>query len=102
DHPAAGLRRVVGAVDVAGPTTGLGERALLADHARGARAAQRLSKDYRIIEGRGSPDDALMDLAAEHHAVVVTNDQPLLDRLKAAGLPRVFLRSRNHLVAEGL
>jgi rRNA-processing protein FCF1 len=32
----------------------------------------------------------------------VTNDQPLLERLRAASVPRVFLRSRNHLVAEGL
>src|SRR5207302_10793421 len=39
---------------------------------------------------------------ASHRAVVVTNDQPLLDRLRAAGIPRIFLRSRNHLVAEGL
>jgi len=101
-HLDAELRRVLGDVEVAVPTPVLAELALLADHDRDARAAQRLAKNYRIIEGHGSADDALLDLAAEHRAVVVTNDQPLLGRLKAAGIPRVFLRSRNHLVAEGL
>src|SRR5207237_10103517 len=100
--PDAQLRAVCGGGRVAVPTPVLGELALLADHDRDARAAQRLSKNYRIIEGRGSADDALMDLAAKHHAVVVTNDQPLLDRLRAAGIPRVFLPTRNHHVAEGL
>jgi len=101
-HLDAELRRVLGEVEVAVPTPILAELALLAEHDRDARAAQRLAKNYRIIEGHGSADDALLDLAAEHRAVVVTNDQPLLDRLQAAGIPRVFLRSRNHLVAEGL
>ena len=96
------LRRVLGDVEVAVPTPVLAELALLADHDRDARAAQRLAKNYRVVEGHGSADDALLDLAADRHAVVVTNDQLLLDRLQAAGIPRVFLRSRNHLVAEGL
>ena len=101
-HLDAELRRVIGDVEVAVPTPVLAELNLLADHDRNARAAARLAKNYRTIEGHGSADDALLDLAAERRAVVVTNDQPLLDRLKAAGIPRVFLRSRNHLVAEGL
>jgi len=101
-HLDAELRRILGDVEVAVPSPVLAELDLLADHDRDARAAQRLAKNYRIIEGHGSADDALLDLAADRHAVVVTNDQPLLDRLQAAGIPRVFLRSRNHLVAEGL
>ncbi len=101
-HLDAELRRILGDVEVAVPSPVLAELDLLADHDRDARAAQRLAKNYRIIEGHGSADDALLDLAADRHAVVVTNDQLLLDRLQAAGIPRVFLRSRNHLVAEGL
>ena len=101
-HLDAELRRVVGDVEIAVPTPVLAELDLLADHDRNARAAAKLAKSYEAIEGHGSADDALLDLAAERRAVVVTNDQPLLDRLKAAGIPRVFLRSRNHLVAEGL
>jgi len=101
-HLDAELRRVLGDVEIAVPTPVLAELALLADHDRDARAAARLAKNYRTIEGRGSADDALLDLATEQRAIVVTNDQALLDRLEAAGIPRVFLRSRNHLVAEGL
>lgn len=101
-HLDAELRRILGDVDIAVPTPVLAELALLADGNRDARAALRLAKKYRAVEGHGSADDALLDLAASARGVVVTNDQPLLDRLEKAGIPRVFLRSRNHLVAEGL
>src|SRR5438132_12528043 len=101
-HLDAELRRILGDVDVAVPTPVLAELDLLANHDRDARAAQRLAKNYRVVEGLGSADDALLDLAADRHPVVVTNDQLLLDRLLAAGIPRGFPRSRNHLVAEGL
>ena len=101
-HLDAELRRILGDVDVAVPTPVIDELTLLADRDRDARAGLRLAKNYRTVPGHGAADDALLELAATHHGVVVTNDQPLLDRLKAAGIPRVFLRSRNHLVAEGL
>ena len=101
-HLDAELRRILGDVDVAVPTPVLAELSVLAESDRDARSAQRLARNYRTIEVRGSADDALLDLAREHGAVVVTNDQPLLGRLQAAGIPRVFLRSRNHLVVDGL
>ncbi|TLZ42126.1 MAG: hypothetical protein E6K19_08410 [Methanobacteriota archaeon] len=47
-------------------------------------------------------DDALLDLGQAQGAAVVTLDQPLQDRLRAAGVPRISLRSRNHLAIEGL
>jgi len=98
----AELRRLLGNVELAVPTPVLAELRLLAERDRTARGAARLAEKYRAVEGHGSADDALLDLAALLHAIVVTNDQPLLDRLTAAGIPRVFLRSRNHLVVEGL
>jgi rRNA-processing protein FCF1 len=101
-HLETELRRVLGDVEIAVPSPVLSELRLLADDDRDARAAARLAKKYRTIEGHGSADDALLDLALAHRAVVVTNDQPLLERLKSAGIGRVFLRSRNHLVAEGV
>ncbi len=101
-HLDAELRRLLGDVDVAVPTPVLTELSVLAESDRNARSARRLARKYRSIEGHGSADDALLDLATRHRAAVVTNDQPLLERLRAAGIPRVFLRSRNHLVAEGL
>src|SRR2546422_8263369 len=97
-HLDAELRRVVGDVEVAVPTPVLAELDLLADHDRNARAAAKLAKNYRTIEGHGSADDALLDLAAEQRAVVVTNDQPLLDRLKRSEEHTSELQSRLHLV----
>ena len=101
-HLDAELHRVLGDVDIAVPTPVLAELAVLAESDRDARSAQRLAGNYRRMEGHGSADVALLDLATAHRAIVVTNDQPLLERLRVAGIPRVFLRSRNHLVAEGV
>ncbi|HEY7587945.1 MAG TPA: twitching motility protein PilT [Thermoplasmata archaeon] len=101
-HLDAELRRLLGDVDIAVPTPVLDELGLLAAHDRDAKAALRLAAKYRSVEGRGSADDAILDLAPTLDAIVVTNDRPLLDRLKAAGIPRIFLRSRNHLALEGL
>lgn len=101
-HLDAELQRLLGDVDVAVPTPVLSELSILGERDRDAKAAERLAHKYRSIPGAGSADDALVDLATAHRAVVVTNDQPLLERLQAAGIPRVFLRSRSHLVLEGL
>ncbi len=98
----AELGRLLGDVDIAVPTPVLEEVKMLATHDRDAQAAERLAAKFRAVESHGSADDALLDLAVALRAVVVTNDQPLLDRLKTKGVPRVFLRSRSHLVLEGL
>ena len=96
------LRRILGEVDIAVPSPVIDELRLLATPDRNAHAAGRLAAKFRVVEGHGSADDALLDLALALRAVVVTNDQPLLDRLKREGVPRAFLRSRSHLVVEGL
>ncbi len=101
-HLEAELRRLLGEVDLAVPSPVLAELRTLGERDRTARSAARLAERYRPLEGHGSADDALLDLGASMQAIVVTNDQPLLERLKDAGIPRVFLRSRNHLVVEGL
>jgi rRNA-processing protein FCF1 len=98
----AELRRLLGDVDIAVPSPVLAELRLLADRDRNAQAGLRLAERYRTLEAPGSADDALLDLAQAHKAAVVTLDQPLLDRLRGLGLPRIFLRSRNHLAGEGL
>ncbi len=98
----AELRRLLGDVDIAVPTPVLEEVRLLATHDRAAKAAERLAVKFRTVEGHGSADDALLELGLALRAVVVTSDQPLLDRLKKEGVPRIFLRSRSHLALEGL
>ena len=96
------IQRLLGDADVAVPKPVLTELEFLAERDREARAGLRLARRYRVIDATGSADDALLDLAGTNRAVVVTNDQPLLERLREKGVPRLFLRSRNHLVAEGL
>ena len=96
------LGRLMGSADLAIPSPVWTELEFLAERDRDARAALQLAARYRVIDAPGSADDALLDLGISLRAVVVTNDQPLLDRLRAASIPRIFLRSRNHLVAEGL
>ncbi|TMA05106.1 MAG: twitching motility protein PilT [Methanobacteriota archaeon] len=96
------IQRLLGDADVAVPKPVLAELEFLAERDREARAGLRLARRYRVIDATGSADDALLDLAGTNRAVVVTNDQPLLNRLREKGIPRLRLRSRNHLVAEGL
>ena len=101
-HLDAELRRLVGDVDVRVPEPVLRELEGLADSERHARTALRLAGAYPPIEGHGSPDDALLELATSRAGIVVTNDAALLERLRQARVPVIFLRSRNHLVVEGL
>lgn len=97
----AELARLFGAPEVLVPTPILEELRALGERDRRARSAAKLAERYRAVEGHGSADDALLDLAMSLDAAVVTNDGPLLERLRASRIPRVFLRSRSHLVLEG-
>lgn len=96
------LRRILGEADIAVPTPVVAELEALGSQDRIARSAARLASSFRTIDAHGSADDALMDLGKAHRAIVVTNDAALLDRLRSAHVPVAFLRSKNHLVVEGL
>ena len=98
----AEMRRLLGDVDAAVPRPVLEELHRLATGNRFARAAERLATRYRTIESAGSADESLLALASSLSAIVVTNDLPLLETLRKAGIPRISLRSRNHLVLEGV
>jgi uncharacterized protein len=45
-------------------------------------------------------DDAILHVASDLGAVVVTNDKRLRDRLKQKGVSRIFLRGKQQLVLE--
>jgi len=98
----AEIRRLLGDADLAVPRPVLEELDVLAVRDRKGRSARRLADSFRVVEASGSADDAIFRLALDRRAVVATNDGALLARLKAAGIPRIFLRSRSHLVAEGI
>ncbi|HIJ00579.1 MAG: uncharacterized protein PWQ88_809 [Candidatus Methanomethylophilaceae archaeon] len=68
--------------------------------ARQSGAALALARKYDIIPVSSSGDDAVIDLARELHAYVVTNDKELRSRLRKEGIPLIYLRSGHHLVLE--
>ena len=67
-----------------------------------AKAAINFIKKYPVLSHSSfdNADDALLHLATNFEAVVVTNDKALRDRLKDNNVPRVFLRGKQHLVFE--
>ena len=98
----AELRRLLGDPEIYVPTPVLDELKGLARSLREARAALKLAAKFQVVDVQGGADDAILEAASRLSAVVVSNDAALLRRLKEARIPRIFLRSRSHLVGEGL
>jgi len=98
----AELRRLLGDHEIFIPSPVMDELRGLAKSVREARGGLRLATRFRVLEVPGNADDAVLDAASQLKAVVVSNDAALLRRLKEARIPRIFLRSRTHLVSEGL
>ena len=98
----AELRRLIGDHELYVPSPVLDELRGLSKTTQEAKAALRLASRFRLLDAEGEADDVIVEAAARMRAVVVTNDAGLLRRLKEARVPRVFLRSRSHLVVEGL
>src|SRR2546425_5348039 len=98
----AELRRLLGDHEIFIPSPVMDELKGLAKSVREARGGLCLAARFRVLEVPGGADDAVLDAASRLKAVVVSNDAALLRRLKEAQIPRIFLRSRTHLVSEGL
>ncbi len=96
----AELRRVLGACDVYVPASVVRELERVAPRDRAARSALALAAKYRVAAVDGKGDLAVIAAAKALGAHVVTNDRALLAALRAEGVPRISLRSRNHLVLE--
>lgn len=91
------LERLLGAFEVVVPSSVLVELSGLSrDHAD-ARKALSLAERFRRVDVPGSGDDAIVDLARDLDAIVVTNDRELRGRLKALGKRSVFMRQGSHL-----
>jgi len=98
----AELRRLLGDHEIYVPSPVVQELRGVAKSDRKAKAALQLATRFKILDVPGAADDVILDTAVRLKAAVVTNDAALLRRLKAFGIPRIFLRSRSHLVLEGL
>lgn len=96
------LERLVGECDILVPSSVLGELRRLARTDRSARAALELAQKYEISEVEEEGDTSVVSLAKEKKGIVVTNDKELIQKLKEAGIPVIYLRSRTHLVIEGI
>ena len=67
-----------------------------------AKAALPYIKKYPELSHASfeNADDALLYLALDRNAVVVTNDKELRERLKEKKVPLIFLRGKQQLVLE--
>lgn len=96
------LRRLLGDPEIRVPSSVLAELERLGRTRGEARAALRLASRYPVIEVEGRGDEALLEAAQEHDAVVVTNDRGLRRRLRSANVPVIYLREKSRLAGEGL
>ncbi|MDW7732649.1 MAG: DNA-binding protein [Methanolobus sp.] len=62
-----------------------------------AKVAYSLAQRCEIVETSGNADDAILDLASESCAAVLTNDIGLKKRLESKSVPIICLRQRNRL-----
>jgi len=92
------LKRLFGDLPVFVPSSVLGELANVTD--KNGKAALALARKYSIAETEMSGDDAVLALAEQRSAAVVTNDRELIGRLKKRGIPVIRLRAERYLVAD--
>lgn len=98
----AELTRLLGTYEILVPRQVLKELETLAQTDQRAEGALKLARKYREVNvATGNADDAVVDLAIERSATVLTNDRGLLRRLKKLRVARIYLRSQSHLVLEG-
>ena len=92
------LRRLFGEIPIFVPSSVLGELANTTD--KNGRAALMLARRYNIVETELRGDDAVLAIAEERSAAVVTNDRELIGRLKHRGVPVIRLRAERYLVTD--
>jgi rRNA-processing protein FCF1 len=96
------LLRLVGECDILVPSSVLGELRKMEETTKDAKAALTLAQKYEVVEVEDSGDVSLLTLARKRKGIVVTNDKELIEELKRSRIPVIYLRSRTHLVLEGM
>ncbi|MFH0815603.1 MAG: twitching motility protein PilT [Methanobacteriota archaeon] len=96
------LTRLLGSYTILVPESVVGELVNLSKRIPEARAALGLARRCECITVVASnPDEALITLARDRKAYVLTNDVGLITLLKKARIPIVRMKGRNHLVIVG-
>ncbi len=90
------LERILGNPEVLVPSSVVDELRRL-----GRKDALDLASKYEVIQVNRQGDMGVMEAVEGSGGVVVTNDKVLKDRLRAKGVPVVYLRSRSHLEVIG-
>ena len=65
-----------------------------------ADAALQLARKFEIVPTEATGDNAVIELALQRNAYVLTNDKILRGRLRKVGVPLIYLRSGTHMVVE--
>jgi rRNA-processing protein FCF1 len=99
------LIRLLGKVKIIVPKPIVDELIYLSENGKGrkkrlAKPALEIIKSYKIIKSEGKGDDSVLFLAKKLHAVVVTNDKELRNRIKEESLQTVYLRGKKRLVLD--
>jgi uncharacterized protein len=92
------LVRHLGAVEIYVPQICIEELTRLDD--RKAKGALLLAKRFKIVPSKGKGDEAVLNLALELRAVLVTNDAELRRRAKGVGLKVAYLRGKDRIEVE--
>lgn len=92
------LKRLFGEIPVFVPSSVLGELSNAMD--KSSKAALALARKYSIVETELSGDDAVLAIAEQREAAVLTNDRELISRLRARRIPVIRLRAERYLVAD--
>ena len=96
------LARLLGACKIVVPESVVGELVNLSKRIPEARAALALARRCeRVPVGAANPDEAILTLAKERKAYVLTNDAGLIALLRKARIPVIRMRGRTHLAVEG-
>jgi len=92
------LKRLFGEIPVFIPSSVLEELSNIID--KDAKAALALARKYQIVETELRGDDAVLSIAEERSAAVLTNDKELIGRLRKKRIPVIRLRSERYLVVD--
>lgn len=92
------LQRLLGTARVVVPAPLIGE--LERSYNKHAKAALALAAKYEVVPSTAWGDDAVLELALELGAFVLTNDKELRSRLRPHRIPLIYLRSGSHLILE--
>jgi len=96
------LTRLLGSYKIVVPESVVGELVNLSKRIPEARTALSLARRCECVPvAAHNPDEALMNLAIERKAYVLTNDVGLILMLKKARIPIVRMKGRNHLAIVG-